>query len=147
MREKGNRRDLKKSLRKRERELGKYLPLFLERFDARRPLEDEQNRRPLLKLRGLVTGFIYLRMRARPGWAGKNWFLDLFDVESVRVDEGGVELAGDIVWWMEGRDAVGEWWPTDREPRPTGVYKVKIRGGLDGGGRWVVAREGEAGHS
>ena len=42
-----------------------------------------------------------------------------------------------MVWWAEGSEAAGEWWPTDHEPHRTAVYKVKRRGDL-GGGRWVV---------
>ena len=137
MRSRRNRRYLKKSLRRREGHLGKYLSLFLEGFDAGKPLDEENNRRLLLKLRWLVNDFIYLHLKLHPGWTGKSRFLDLFDVESVRVKNGGVELSGDIVWWAEGKDAEGEWWPADHEPRRTGVYKVKIRGDM-GGGYWVV---------
>lgn len=128
---------MKKYLRRKERELGEHLSLFLEGFDAGKPPGEEPNRRALLKLRWLVYAFIYVRLKLNPAWARKKWFLELFDVDSASVNGRRVELSGDMVWWAEGKDAEGEWWPADHEPRWTGVYKVKIRGDLDGG-YWVI---------
>ena len=102
MRRKRNRRYLKKYLRRREKELGKYLSLFLDGFDAGRPLDDESNRRALLKLRWLIHDFIYVRLKLNPRWMRKRWFLELFDVDSTRLNSAGVELSGDVVWWAEG---------------------------------------------
>jgi hypothetical protein len=137
MRRKRSKRYLRKYLRRREKVLGKHLSLFLDGFDAERPLDDESNFHLLLKLRWLIYDFIYVRLKLNPRWMRKKWFLELFDVDSVRVKNGGVEFSGDIVWWAEGKDAEGEWWPADHEPHRTGVYKVKIRGDMDGGD-WVV---------
>ena len=137
MRRKRSKRYLKKYLRRREKALEKYLSLFLDGFDAGKPLDDESNFRLLLKLRWLIYDFIYVRLKLNPKWMRKKWFLELFDVDSVKIQNGGVKFSGDIVWWAEGKDAVGEWWPSDHEPHRTGVYKVKIRGDLDGG-YWVV---------
>ena len=111
--------------------------MFLDGFNSEKPLDDDGNFGLLLKLRWLIYDFIYVRLKLHPGWVKKRWFLELLDVDSVKIGNGGVEIAGDIVWWAEGKDAVGEWWPADHEPHRIGVYKVKIRGGLDGG-RWVV---------
>jgi hypothetical protein len=137
MRSKQSKRYLKKRLRRREKALGKYLSLFLVGFDAEKPLDDESNFPLLLKLRWLIYDFIYFRLKLNRKWMKKKWFLELFDVDSVRIKNGVVEFIGDMVWWTEGKDAVGEWWPSDHEPHPIGVYKVKIRGDL-GGGYWIV---------
>lgn len=137
MRRKRSKRYLRKYLRRREKALGKYLSLFLDSFDAGKPLDDESNFRLLLKLRWLIYDFIYVRLKLNPQWMRKKWFLELFDVDSVKIRDGSVEFSGDIVWWSEGEDAVGKWWPPDHEPHRTGVYKVKIRGDLDGG-YWMV---------
>ncbi|MDQ3819669.1 MAG: hypothetical protein M3362_18610, partial [Acidobacteriota bacterium] len=110
---------------------------FLDSFDTEKPLDDERNFHLLLKLRWLIYEFIYVRLKLNPKWMKKKWFLELPDVDFVRIENGGVELSGDIVWWAEGKDAVGEWWPADHAPHRTGVYKVKIRGDLDGG-YWVT---------
>jgi len=47
-----------------------------------------------------------------------------------------VVLKVDMVWWAEGKDAIGEWWPADHEPRWVGPYKGKFRGDPSGG-YWV----------
>ena len=117
--------------------MGEYLRAFLDGFDPERPLGGQRNFRPLLSLRWLIHDFINARLRLNRGWAAKRYFLELFDVDGLEVRDGVVELTGDIVWWAEGKDAAGEWWPPDHVPRPTGAYKVKIRGDL-GGGFWVV---------
>lgn len=134
-----SRRHLKKHLRRREAELARRLRRFLEGYDPSKPHDDErgENFRLLLRLRWLVFTFIYVRLRLAPWWSNRRRFLEHFDVDEVKVEGGGVELSGDMVWWAEGRDAAGEWWPPDHEPHPTGVYKVKIRGDL-GGGHWVL---------
>lgn len=137
MRRKRSKRYLKKYLRRREAALGRHLPLFLGGFNSEKPLDDEGNFRLLLKLRWLVYDFIYVRLKLHPQWMKKRWFLELLDIDSVKLGNSGVEFNGDMVWWAEGKDAVGEWWPADHEPHRIGVYKAKIRGDLDGG-RWVI---------
>jgi hypothetical protein len=137
MRRRRNRRYLKKRLRLREKQLGNAVSLFVDKFEPRQSLEDEPNFRLLLKLRWLVNDFIYLRLKLHPLWMKKQWFLDLLDVDNVTVRNGSVILAGDAVWWAQGRDADGEWWPADHEPRKSGPYKIKLRGDLSGG-RWVL---------
>lgn len=132
-----SKRARKKQLRRRERMLDKHLRRFLEGFDSMKPLEEEKNHELLLKLRWLIQDFLYVRLNLHPRWMRKRWFLDLIDVEEVKIDGAQVELAGDIVWWMEGKDAVGSWWPSDHEPHRTAPYKVKIRGDL-AGGYWIL---------
>ncbi|HEX8285631.1 MAG TPA: hypothetical protein VF588_19910 [Pyrinomonadaceae bacterium] len=139
---KASKRDLKKHLRRREAALDVWLRRFLAGYDPARPLdngegEGGENFRLLLRLRWLIFTFIYVRLELSPWWGGRRRFLEHFDVDEVRVEGQSVELVGDMVWWAEGPEAAGEWWPPDHEPRRTGVYKVKIRGDL-GGGRWVV---------
>ena len=132
-----SKRWLKKYLRSRERQLATHLGLFLNGFNPGQSLDDELNFRLLLKLRWLVYDFIWVRLKLHPAWRERRWFLDLFDVDQVQVRGDGVELAGDIVWWPEGKDALGEWWPRDHQPYPTRPYKAKIRGDLMGG-HWVL---------
>ena len=137
-----SRRVLKKHLRRKEAELDKWLRHFLDGYDPSRPLDRDdgdpgENFRLLLRLRWLVYSFIYVRLKLTPWWGNRRRFLELFDVDDVKVQGGSVELEGDMVWWAEGVDAAGEWWPADHEPHPTGVYKVKLRGDLDGG-YWVL---------
>jgi hypothetical protein len=135
------RRDLKKHLRRREAALDVWLRRFLAGYDPARPLDPdeggEENFRLLLRLRWLIFTFIHVRLELTPWWGNRGRFLEHFDVDEVRVGGGVVELFGDMVWWARGREAAGEWWPPDHEPRPTGVYKVKIRGELEGG-YWVL---------
>ena len=137
MQERRSDRYTRKRLRYRERHLRKHLDLFLTGFDPEQPLDDKSNFRLLLKLRWLVTDFIYLRLKLNPKWQMKRWFLELFDVDEIRILNGNLEIIGDIVWWAEGKDAVGEWWPADHEPHSVGPYKVKIRGELNGG-YWIL---------
>ncbi|MET0650643.1 MAG: hypothetical protein ABW208_28880 [Pyrinomonadaceae bacterium] len=137
-----SRRDLKKYLRRREAELDESLRHFLAGYDPSQSLDRDdadpgENFRLLLRLRWLIYSFIYVRLRLAPWWGNRRRFLENFDVDEARIEGGSVELVGDMVWWAEGRDAVGEWWPADHEPHPTGVYKVKLRGDLDGG-YWVL---------
>jgi hypothetical protein len=136
MRRRRNKRYLKKSLRRREKQLDAHLRRFLDGLDSEQPLEEESNFRLLLKLRWLITDFIYLRLKLHRGWKD-GWFLDLFDVIELKTTGEGVELTGDIVWWVEGKGADTAWIPADHESHPTGVYKVKIRGDINGG-QWVV---------
>jgi hypothetical protein len=137
-----SRRNLKKYLRRREAGLDRWLRRFIEGYDPAQPLdngegEKGENFRLLLRLRWLIFSFIYVRLRLTPWWGNRRRFLEHFDVDEVKIEGGCVELAGDMVWWAEGREASGEWWPADHEPHRTGVYKVKIRGDLDGG-YWVL---------
>lgn len=138
MKRRTNNRQLKKRLRLREKALGKYLSLFLDGFNPEQSLEaGSDNFRLLLSLRWLVYDYIYFRLKLDPRWAKKLWFLDLFDVDRIKIANEDVELTGDIVWWAEGKDALGEWWPADHEPYRTAPYKKKMRGDLSGG-YWVL---------
>ncbi len=134
-----SRRHLKKYLRRREAQLALWLRGFLEGYDPSRPHDDPggENFRLLLRLRWLVHAFVHTRLLLAPWWGKRRRFLEHLDVDEVRLSPRGVELKGEMVWWAEGREAEGEWWPPDHEPRPTGFYKVKLRGDL-GGGRWVL---------
>jgi hypothetical protein len=136
MRRRRNKRYVKKSLCRREKQLDEHLARFLDGFDSKQAPDEESNYRLLLNLRWMVNDFIYLRLKLNRAWK-KNRFLDLFDVAEVKATSDSVELKGDIVWWAEGVGANLEWVPADHEPHPTGVYKVKIRGDMKGG-RWVV---------
>jgi hypothetical protein len=127
---------VKKSLRRREKQLDEHLARFLDGFDSKQAQDEESNYRLLLNLRWIVSDFIYLRLKLNRAWK-KNRFLDLFDVAEVKAARDSVELKGDIVWWAEGVGANLEWIPADHESHPTGVYKIKIRGDMNGG-RWVV---------
>jgi len=124
-------------LRSREQALDKYLRLFLDCFNSEQPLKAEGNFRLLLELTWLINSFIFVRLKLNPKWMKKQWFLDLLDVDDIKIKRDEVEIVGDIVWWAEGKDAVGKWWLPDHEPHWTGTYKVKIRGDL-AGGYWVV---------
>jgi hypothetical protein len=137
MRRRRNKRYLKKRLRLRERQLGNAVSRFVDKFEPQRSLDDEYNFQLLLKLRWLINDFIYLRLKLHPLWMRKEWFLDLLDVDDVTVRNSSVVLVGNAVWWAQGKDAAGEWWPADHEPHKTGPYKIKLRGDLSGG-RWVL---------
>lgn len=137
-----SRRDLKKYLRRREAELDRWLRRFIDGYDPSLPLgrdggDPGGNFRLLLRLRWLIYAFVHVRLKLAPWWGNRRRFLEHLDVDEVKVEGGRVELIGEMVWWAEGREAAGEWWPADHEPHPTGVYKVKIRGDL-GGGFWVL---------
>lgn len=147
-------RDTRKRLRYRERKLKQHLRKFLDQYDPANPVDirklaeaglfyngyDSQlplNFYLLRSLRWFVNDVILFRLHLNRHWQKKKLFLELFDVDQVSFGPASVELIGDIVWWVEGRDAVGEWWPPDHEPHKFGKYKVLIRG--EGpGGYWVV---------
>jgi hypothetical protein len=137
MPKKGSKRHLKSYLRSREKELKTVLTHFLNGFNPSLPLDDENNFQLLLRLRWLIYDYLYVRLKLHPAWRKKQWFLELFDVDQVAIETDSATLTGDIVWWAEGKDAIGEWWPTDHEPHPTGVHKIKLRGDLSGG-HWVL---------
>jgi hypothetical protein len=141
-----SKRQLKKYLRKREGQLNAALHSFLADYDFSLALdndnptetpESEKQFRLLLRLRWLIYDYLWVRLKIDPRWRSKQWFLDLFDVDEVRIENENVYLTGDIVWWAEGKDAQGQWWPSDHEAKATGIYKIKIRGDLNGG-KWVV---------
>jgi hypothetical protein len=139
-------RRLKKYLRKREGQLNAALVSFLADYDFSLALNDEnptatpeseKQFRLLLRLRWLVYDYLWVRLKIDPRWRRKQWFLELFDVDEVRIENENVYLTGDIVWWAEGEYAQAQWWPEDHAAQPTGIHKLKIRGDL-GGGKWVV---------
>src|SRR5436305_1403530 len=113
---------LKKYLRSSEKRLANRLRRLLQWFNPQQALEPEQpyddrsNYRLLLDLRWLIQGFIYIRLKMNPRWRGKRWFLDLLDVDQVKLEGDRAELHGDIAWWAEGKAAEGEWWSSDHEP-------------------------------
>jgi hypothetical protein len=142
MRLRKSNKSARKRLRYREGQLQKYLDALLKGHDPDKPFDErsfdeKSNYRLLLKLRWLVTDFIYLRLKLHPEWQTKEWFLELFDVDEIRIGANRVTLKGDIVWWAEGKDAVGQWWPAGHEPHWVGQYKIKIRGDLNGG-YWLL---------
>jgi hypothetical protein len=146
MAKKRSKRQLKKYLRKREGQLNGALLAFLADYDFSLALNDEnpmatseseKQFRLLLRLRWLIYDYLWVRVKIDSRWRNKQWFLELFDPDGVRIENENVYLTGDIVWWAEGKDAQGQWWPEDHPAQPTGVYKLKIRGDLNGG-RWVV---------
>jgi hypothetical protein len=127
----------RKRLRHREKQLREHLDRLLSGFNPDNPHDDRSNFRLLLRVRWLVYDFIYLRLKLNPRWQKRQWFLELFDVDEVRITNSSLELIGDIVWWAEGKDAIERWWPADHEPHRVGPYKLKIRGDLSGG-CWVL---------
>lgn len=146
MEKRHSKRARKKRLRAREGQLNAALALFLEHYDFSLALdaedptatpETERQFRLLLQLRWLVNDFLWVRLKLHPAWRKRQWFLELFDVDELRIENGSVTMRGDVVWWAQGKDAFGQWWPADHEPHPTASYKVKIRGELDGG-FWVL---------
>lgn len=133
-----SRRYLKKYLRRREAQLDARLRALVEGFDPALPPDEEgKNFELLLRLRWLVYDFVHVRLRLTRWWGSRRRFLELPDFDDVKVAGGAVELKGDIVWWADGAEAVGRWWPPDHEPHPTGVYKMKLRGDMRGG-HWVL---------
>ena len=141
-----SKRELKRSLRSREKELNTALLNFLAdydfslAFDAEDRIETEATEkqfRLLLKLRWLVYDFLWIRLKLHPAWRNKQWFLELFDVDEIRIENEHVILKGDIVWWAQGQDAIGQWWPADHEAHSDGFYKIKLRGDMKNG-YWLV---------
>lgn len=147
MARKKGKRASKKSLRRRESQLNAALMSFINNYDPSITIsndddpvstpEKERQFRILLRLRWLINAFLFLRLKHHPAWRNKQWFLDLFDVDSVAIENDLVILKGDIVWWALGNDAIGNWWPSDHRAYRTGIYKVKIRGDMMQG-YWVI---------
>ena len=143
-----SKRDWKKRLRSRERELNQALQQFIEGFDLAFDMNDpnpisspekEKHFRLLLRLRHLTFSFLWIRLKVHPAWRNKRFFLELPDFENIEINQDSVTLAGDIIWWAEGKDAIGQWWPSDHDPQAMGFYKIKLRGDVTGdSGKWVI---------
>ncbi len=141
-------RRLKKYLRGKEAQLNSTLQKFIDEFDpaidveALEPTSSSENERQfrlLLRLRWLSYEFLWVRLKLHPAWCGKRWFLELFDVEQVSINKNTVTLTGEIIWWAEGQNAVGEWCPSDHDPHLMGFHRIKLRGNpIDGDGKWVI---------
>lgn len=143
-----SKRNWKKRLRSCERELNSALQQFIEGFDLAFDINDpdptlsaekEKHFRLLLRLRHLTFSFLWIRLKLHPAWRKKQFFLELPDFENIEINRDGVTLAGDIIWWAEGKDAIGQWWPSDHEPQAIGFYKIKLRGDVrEDSGKWVI---------
>jgi hypothetical protein len=139
-----SKRRWKKHLRSREQKLNQALQQFIEGFDLAFDVNDpnptsspekERNFRLLLRLRHLTFSFLWIRLKLHPAWRNKQWFLELPDFEDIEINQDRVLLTGDIIWWAEGKDAIGQWWPADHDPQRMGFYKMKLRGDA---GKWVI---------
>jgi hypothetical protein len=136
----------KKYLRYKEKQLNSALLAFREGYNADIPQEDddplstpekEQQFKLLLRLRWLIYSFLYERLENHSSWRNKQRFLELFDVETIIITNDLLVLKGDIVWWAKRGEAADIWWPSDHQAHPTSIYKVKIRGDLEGG-HWIL---------
>jgi hypothetical protein len=143
-----SKRGLKKYLRRKEHQLNSALQKFIDDFDRTIEVQtleptsspaSERQFRLLLKLRWLSYEFLWVRLKLHPMWRHKRWFLELFDVEEITINQTSVMLTGEIIWWAKGKDAVGEWWPSDHDPHRMGFHRIKLRGDpIDGDGKWVI---------
>ena len=143
-----SKRKLKKYLRSKETQLNGALHSFIENFapaidvsqlEPSSSPESERQFHLLLRLQWLCFHFLWVRLKLHPLWRGKRWFLELFDVEQVSITSNAVTLTGEIIWWAEGEDAVGEWWPPDHDPHSMGFHRIKLRGDpAEGDGKWVI---------
>jgi hypothetical protein len=114
-------RELKKRRRRKEPRLKEALKFWLE--------DDPQNRddRPL---RWALDDLLDFHLRTSPWWAQGRKFVELPDIRSVSFGDAAafVRIEGSVIWWAEGKDAEGEWWPDDRVPERTrhgGRYMVE----------------------
>ena len=76
----------------------------------------------MLPIRWALFGLTYGHLKLTRDWGKRSWFLELPDIDTITKigrPESGFQLSGEIIWWAEGKDAEGEWWPQDRIPDVT----------------------------
>ena len=75
--------------------------------------------RILLPIRWSLYGLTYNHLVLDRKWKWKDFFLEYPDITDINANGDGaseVVIVGEFIWWAEGKDGVGKWWPADRAP-------------------------------
>ncbi|HEY7181557.1 MAG TPA: hypothetical protein VIC84_09065 [Blastocatellia bacterium] len=100
--------------------------------------------RVLLPIRWSLYGLTYNHLVLDRKWKWKDFFLeypDITDITAIDGEASRVVITGEFIWWAEGKDRVGKWWPADRSPHK----QIRVREGNESHLEVVQAPELEEG--
>lgn len=75
--------------------------------------------RILLPIRWSLYGLTYNHLVLDKKWKWNDFFLEYPDITDITVNDDGasrVVVIGEFIWWAQGKDGIGKWWPADRAP-------------------------------
>src|SRR5262245_30989706 len=113
------RRIFRKYRHRDETRLKKSLRKFLDYEASVEVVNEEDLFKILLPIRWSLYGLTYNHLILDRTWKWKDFFLEYPDITGITSNNAGatrVVVTGAFIWWAEGKDGVGKWWPADRAP-------------------------------
>jgi hypothetical protein len=113
------RRIFRKFRHRDETRLKKALRNYLNYEASVEAVTEEDLFRILLPIRWSLYGLTYNHLVLDRKWKWKDFFLEYPDITDITANgdgSSGVVIVGEFIWWAEGKDWVGKWWPADRAP-------------------------------
>jgi hypothetical protein len=113
------RRVFRKYRRRDEMRLKIALRNYLDYEASVEAVNKEDLFRILLPIRWSLYGLTYNHLILDRKWKWKDFFLEYPDITDITANDGNssrVVITGEFIWWAEGKDGVGKWWPADRVP-------------------------------
>src|SRR5262245_31198954 len=121
------RRIFRKYRHRDETRLKKALRSYLDYEASVEAVIEEELFRKLLPIRWSLYGLTYNYLVLDRKWKWKDFFLEYPDITDITANADGasrVVVTGEFIWWAEGKDRIGKWWPADRTPHK----QIRVRG-------------------
>jgi len=113
------RRIFRKYRHRDETRLKKALRNYLDYEASIETVNEEDLFRILLPIRWSLYGLTYNHLVLDRKWKWKDFFLEYPDLTDINANDQAasrIAITGEFIWWAEGKDGIGKWWPADREP-------------------------------
>jgi hypothetical protein len=113
------RRIFRKYRHRDETRLKKALRSYLDYEASVEAVTEEDLFRKLLPIRWSLYGLTYNHLVLDRKWKWKDFFLEYPDLTDISANDKAaarIAITGEFIWWAEGKDGIGKWWPADRAP-------------------------------
>src|SRR5262245_55311899 len=110
------RRIFRKYRRRDEIRLKEAIGNFLEFVASIEAVNEKDMFSIVLPIRWSLYGLTYNHLILDRKWKWKDFFLEYPDITGITVtddDAYRVVITGEFIWWAEGKDRIGKWWPAD----------------------------------
>jgi hypothetical protein len=116
---KTKRRTFRKRRHRDETRLKKALHDYRDYEASVETVTEEDLFRILLPIRWSLYGLTYNHLVLDKKWKWKDFFLEYPDITDITANDelaSRMVITGEFIWWAEGKDGIGKWWPADRDP-------------------------------